>query len=288
MLPYVPRQRSYDWPEVGTMVFKLKLTELLDDLTKNQVFRESRTGPLHMLKFPSIMCGMNNPKCGSLKNKGNALGPKSFEELLMVNKRVCATFKEACFAYGLLFDDREWTRAIQEESLYALGPQLRDLFVTILLFCNEALAFDMNKSKIEHHQLHSQLNPEQRLIYKEVVESVHNKKIVLALLLKVRRFKRRTASLLLPGRRTGHSRFVIPLELLENSTRGIKQNTYLAELMQEVELILWDEAPVTQKYAFEALKKTLREISGYPTPNKSKNLGGLTVLLGVILDKFYQ
>ncbi|GKG26665.1 helicase, partial [Tanacetum coccineum] len=35
----IPGQRSHDRPEVGTRVFKLKLTELLDDLTKNHVFR---------------------------------------------------------------------------------------------------------------------------------------------------------------------------------------------------------------------------------------------------------
>nr|GFB18334.1 hypothetical protein CTI12_AA123990 [Tanacetum cinerariifolium] len=59
------------------------------------------------------------------------------------------------------------------------------------------------------------------------------------------------ALLLLSGRRTTHSRFVIPLGLLENSTCGIKQNTHLAELMQEVQLIIWDEALMTQKYALK-------------------------------------
>ncbi|GJR76441.1 hypothetical protein Tco_0088806 [Tanacetum coccineum] len=63
-------------------------------------------------------------------------GLRNFEELLTVNKQVCSTFKEACFTYGLLNDDREWTRAIQEASVWALGLQLRDLFVTILLFCD--------------------------------------------------------------------------------------------------------------------------------------------------------
>ncbi|GJV16182.1 ATP-dependent DNA helicase PIF1-like protein [Tanacetum coccineum] len=82
--------------------------------------------------------------------------------------------------------------------------------------------------------------------------------------------------------RTTHSRFVIPLELLENSTCGIKHNTHLAKLIQEVELIIWDEAPMTQKYAFEALDKTLRDILSYPAPeNKNKIFGGLTVLLGI-------
>ncbi|GJY01554.1 ATP-dependent DNA helicase PIF1-like protein, partial [Tanacetum coccineum] len=66
----------------------------------------------------------------------------------------------------------------------------------------------------------------------------------------------RIASLLLPAGRTAHSRFVIPLDLMENSTCGIKQNTQLAELMQEVQLIIWDKAPMTQRYAFEALDIT--------------------------------
>ncbi|GKB85975.1 DNA helicase PIF1, ATP-dependent, partial [Tanacetum coccineum] len=44
MLAHVPGQRAHDRPEVGTRVFKLKLTELLDDLTKNKIFGESRTG----------------------------------------------------------------------------------------------------------------------------------------------------------------------------------------------------------------------------------------------------
>ena len=40
----------------------------------------------------------------------------------------------------------------------------------------EALDFDSKQSKIEHDQLHSLLNPEQRLIYEQVIESVHSKK----------------------------------------------------------------------------------------------------------------
>ncbi|GJV08398.1 DNA helicase PIF1, ATP-dependent [Tanacetum coccineum] len=63
-------------------------------------------------------------------------GLKDFDELMMVSNRLCHTLKEACFAYGLLNDDREWTKAISEASLWALGPQLRNLFITILLFCD--------------------------------------------------------------------------------------------------------------------------------------------------------
>nr|GEV42697.1 hypothetical protein [Tanacetum cinerariifolium] len=93
--------------------------------------------------------------------------------------------------------------------------------------------------------------------------------------------KARIASLLLPAGRTAHNRFVIPLDLMENNTCGIKQNTQLAELMQEVQPIIWDEAPVTQRYDFEALDITLRDILGFKCLEKrSKLFGGMTVLLG--------
>ncbi|GKE24753.1 hypothetical protein Tco_1436265 [Tanacetum coccineum] len=45
------------------------------------------------------------------------------------------TFKAACFAYGLLNDDKEWAHAIKEAAFWALAPQLHDLFMTMLLFC---------------------------------------------------------------------------------------------------------------------------------------------------------
>ncbi|GJW55243.1 hypothetical protein Tco_0099328 [Tanacetum coccineum] len=60
---------------------------------------------------------------------------RSFEEIKTRNGRICNTFKEACSTYGLINDDKEWTQAILEASLWASGAHLRDLLVTILLFC---------------------------------------------------------------------------------------------------------------------------------------------------------
>nr|GEV81394.1 ATP-dependent DNA helicase PIF1-like [Tanacetum cinerariifolium] len=89
------------------------------------------------------------------------------------------------------------------------------------------------------------------------------------------------ASLLLPASITAHSRFVIPLELMENSICGIKQGTHLAELLQHVRLIIWDEAPMTQIYAFKALDKMLQDILGYKNQaRRNRIFGGMTVLLG--------
>ncbi|XP_071700075.1 uncharacterized protein [Rutidosis leptorrhynchoides] len=63
-------------------------------------------------------------------------GPRSFEELRTLDGTVHNTFKDTCFAYGLINDNKEWAEAISEASLWASGAQLRDLFVTMLLFYN--------------------------------------------------------------------------------------------------------------------------------------------------------
>src|SRR5258705_1960212 len=49
------------------------------------------------------------------------------------------------------------------------------------------------------------------------------------------------AALLLPGGRTSHSRFKIPLEISESSTCSIRHNTQLSSLLQKTDLIIWDE-----------------------------------------------
>ena len=55
------------------------------------------------------------------------------------------------------------------------------------------------------------------------------------------------ASILLPGGRTAHSRFKIPLAINENSTCEIKKNTHLSRLIQMTTLIVWDEAPMNNR-----------------------------------------
>ncbi|XP_057421650.1 uncharacterized protein LOC130715548 [Lotus japonicus] len=52
------------------------------------------------------------------------------------------------------------------------------------------------------------------------------------------------ASLLLPGGRTAHSLFCIPLNVNEDSVCGIVQGSPKAELLQSTSLIIWDEAPM--------------------------------------------
>ncbi|KAL8140336.1 hypothetical protein V2J09_006357 [Rumex salicifolius] len=53
-------------------------------------------------------------------------GPISFEDVRSINGKIYA-YREACYAWGMLNEDTEWTDAIQEARLWASGKQLREL-----------------------------------------------------------------------------------------------------------------------------------------------------------------
>jgi len=70
------------------------------------------------------------------------------------------------------------------------------------------------------------------------------------------------AALLLPGGRTAHSRFKIPLQIGEDSTCNIKKSTQLSDLILRTALIIWDKVPMQHKHCFEAVHRTLQDIRG--------------------------
>ncbi|XP_028092146.1 uncharacterized protein LOC114292392 [Camellia sinensis] len=84
------------------------------------------------------------------------------------------------------------------------------------------------------------------------------------------------AATLLPGGRTAHSRFKISLNLEASSVCSITKQSDLAELIRRETVILWDEATMTNRYAFEALNRTLIHITGvdYPFGGKIMVFGG--------------
>ncbi|XP_076881630.1 uncharacterized protein LOC143529808 [Bidens hawaiensis] len=84
------------------------------------------------------------------------------------------------------------------------------------------------------------------------------------------------ASLLLSGCRTAHSRFHIPINLVEDSFCYIKPDSDLARLLHETSLIIWDEAPMVHKHGFEALDRSLKDIfaSELPFGRKVTVFGG--------------
>jgi ATP-dependent DNA helicase PIF1 len=87
------------------------------------------------------------------------------------------------------------------------------------------------------------------------------------------------ASLLLPGGRTAHSKFKIPVPTEDNSTCQIAYEDDRAELLQQTQLIIWDEAPMAHKNCFEALDATMKDIMS--KHNNSKEIfGGKVIVFG--------
>ncbi|KAF1882255.1 hypothetical protein Lal_00038901 [Lupinus albus] len=81
--------------------------------------------------------------------------------------------------------------------------------------------------------------------------------------------------------RTTHSKLAIPVPTYENSTCNIHQGSELAELLKQKKLIIWDEAPMTHKYCFEALDKTLTDIMSFRGKGNS-TFGGKVIVFVVL------
>ncbi|XP_057433563.1 uncharacterized protein LOC130726329 [Lotus japonicus] len=176
-------------------------------------------------------------------------------------------------------------------------------YENILLF-NE-LRYDVGEMVKKHGDHVCRLNKEQKLVYDEVVNAVDNSSggfyfiygsggTGKTFLWKTLTYKFRgdrkvvlnvassgIASLLLPGGRTAHSLFGIPLVLNEDSCCNIRKGSNKAELLRHTSIIIWDEAPMVNKWAFEGLDRTLRDIMVVNNPEYSnKPFGGKVVVLG--------
>ncbi|GJS87280.1 hypothetical protein Tco_0769916 [Tanacetum coccineum] len=78
-----------------------------------------------------------------------------------------------------------------------------------------------------------------------------------------------------------HSRFAIPINIVEDSMCSISADGDVAELIRETKLIIWDEAPMINRLAYEAFDRTLRDIcTGTYTANSDKVFGGKVVVFG--------
>lgn len=82
------------------------------------------------------------------------------------------------------------------------------------------------------------------------------------------------AALLLTGGKTVHSRFRLPLNIDESSMCTISKQSNLAALLKKAKIIIWDEAPMSHRYAMEAIDRTLQDLM-----DSSMSFGGKTILL---------
>ncbi|XP_052627755.1 uncharacterized protein LOC111912983 [Lactuca sativa] len=292
-------------------------------------------------------------------------GPTSFDEIRTVNGETYSSFRDTCYALGLLDDDKEYIDAIKEASHSGSGFYLRFLFATLLM-CNsmskpevvwentweylsdgilynqrqklkspdlslgedevknltlfeieqillqnnstlknftkmpypdvesvsssnnrliiEELDYDIPVMKNEFDHMFLALKNEQRNIFLNIMSAVKENKGGVFFIYGYggtgKTFLWKTisaairsdgnivlnvassgiASLLLPGGRTAHSQFILPFELTEDSFCKINPDGDLANLLRKTSLIIWDEAPMIHKHAFEALDRTLKDV----------------------------
>ncbi|PWZ44727.1 ATP-dependent DNA helicase PIF1 [Zea mays] len=84
------------------------------------------------------------------------------------------------------------------------------------------------------------------------------------------------AASIMPGGRTAHSRFKIPLTIDDGVVCSFTKQSGTAELLQKASLIIWDEASMTKRQAVEALDNSMRDIMGRP----ALPFGGKTIVFG--------
>ena len=84
------------------------------------------------------------------------------------------------------------------------------------------------------------------------------------------------AATLLEGEKTAHSTFKLPLNLLLEETPicSITKQSARGKLLQNTDLIVWDECTMSHRKAFEALDRSLRDLR-----NCDSLMGGVTVVL---------
>ena len=72
-------------------------------------------------------------------------GAKNFNDLKTVNGLLLASYHDVCMELGLLQHDSEWQNVLEDAAHTRMCPQIRELFVTLLLFCpvgNPAILFE--------------------------------------------------------------------------------------------------------------------------------------------------
>ncbi|GJX10307.1 uncharacterized protein Tco_0200166, partial [Tanacetum coccineum] len=313
-------------------------------------------------------------------------GARKWEDFKEFEGIVYPTCKEACYARGLLEDNKEFIKGIIEASEWGMRDYLRNYFVMLILsdtmsrpeivwektwklLAEDVLLLEkqkrnhpdlqlsdtqrynicltyieeklLNNSKslknivnmpypndeftmegynrliydeldykipeliIQHQELYESLTDEQRGIHGKIVDACDNNKGGMFFVYgyggtgKTFLYKTLTAairskdgiilnvassgiaSLLLDGGRTTHSRFAIPINIVEDSMCSISADGDLAELIREAKLIIWDEAPMINRLAYEEFDRTLRDIcTGTYTTISDKVFGGKVVVFG--------
>ncbi|XP_042954753.1 uncharacterized protein LOC122291181 [Carya illinoinensis] len=161
--------------------------------------------------------------------------------------------------------DDELAVEIPEEDIVAseaLNSKQRHVYNSVLgkVFSNEAATFFVDGPG----------GTGKTFLYKALLAAVRSRKLVA-----LATASSGVAASILPGGRTAHSRFKIPLDTDEHSMCCVSKQSAIAKLLRVARLIIWDEAPMSRKQHIEALDKMLRDIN-----DSELTFGGKVIVFG--------
>ncbi|XP_071718997.1 uncharacterized protein [Rutidosis leptorrhynchoides] len=201
-------------------------------------------------------------------------GATCFEDIRTVDNKVYGTFKDACFAIGLLSDDSEYIASLKETHEWASGE-----------FCHtnelREVLYNLSLAKIEtRDEIGSRTVPNTDFPKNTKTVSYRTvPKLKTSDSWKRNRYRIPFGSAFGTGtvlvfRKT----FVWKTLAAAIRSRGEIPDCELAALLNKVKLIIWDEAPLMHIHYFEAFDRTMRDI--IRSPNKDRPFGGKVVVFG--------
>ncbi|XP_062112699.1 uncharacterized protein LOC133823863 [Humulus lupulus] len=158
-----------------------------------------------------------------------------------------------------LNDDEKLMKDINEE--LAIVVSKKDLFVVSMLNKEQKYAYDIILKKVFSNQVGAFFidgpgGAGKKYLYSAILATVRSKKLIA-----LASASSEVAATILPGGRTTHSRFKIPLEIDQNCICGGSKQSSLSNLSQLTTLIIWDEAPMIDRQSMEVLNIMLQDIN---------------------------
>ncbi|XP_071687461.1 ATP-dependent DNA helicase RRM3-like [Rutidosis leptorrhynchoides] len=159
-------------------------------------------------------------------------------------------------------------------------PDYEFINYTYNMLIHDEMAYDRETLEQDLERYLSTMTIEQRSVYDQIIDvvsvdaaAVHARGDIV-----INVASSGIAALLLTDGRTTHSRFAIPINVLEDSFCNIQPDSELAALLNKAKLIIWDEAPMMHRHCFEAFDRTMRDI--IKSANKKMPFGGKFVVFG--------
>eukprot|EP00267_Zea_mays_P045661 XP_020397980.1 uncharacterized protein LOC109941432 [Zea mays] len=226
-------------------------------------------------------------------------GATSYVDLRTVDGDTLPSFREAAQRRGLLEADNTIDECLNEAALYQMPSALRR-YDDSQGIDREIYEEESIEATTEDVALHETLNEEQKSAYEKILSVVDTSnggmffvdgpggtgktylyKALLAVLrsqgkIAVATATSGVAASIMPGGRTAHSRFKIPLTIDDGAICTFTKQSGTSKLLQKASLIIWDEASMAKRQSIEALDNSMRDIMGRP----GLPFGGKTIVFG--------